>query len=106
MLNGIGASALLVSGIMVVMEFSSAELRPTYLGLSNTGTGIAGLVAPLIGGVLAKNSYALVFISSAVIGLLGCALMALWVRDPRWAKPDTTNTQSLYAIPPSEGASP
>ncbi len=102
-LNGIGASALLVSGIMVVMEFSSAELRPTYLGLSNTGTGIAGLIAPLIGGVLAKNSYALVFISSAVIGLLGCALMALWVHDPRWAKPETANTQSLYGIPPPEG---
>ncbi len=85
-LNGIGSSALIVSGIMVVMEFSDAKRRPTYIGLSNTGTGLAGLIAPLIGGFLARNSYDLVFAVSAGIGLLATLLMAWWVRDPRWAR--------------------
>lgn len=92
-LNGIGASALFVSGIMVVMEFSSAGRRPTYLGLSNTGTGIAGLIAPLLGGFLARSSYGLVFIISAVIGVLACILMAWWVRDPRWLNESTPSSQ-------------
>lgn len=85
-LSGIGGSALFVSGIMVVMEFSDAGRRPTYMGLSNTVTGIIGLIAPLVGGFLARKSYDLVFIISAVVGVFACALMAVWVRDPRWAK--------------------
>lgn len=85
LLSGISSSALVVSGIMVVMEFSDSHQRPTYLGLSNTGIGIGGLIAPLLGGLLAKHSYDMVFALSAGIGFLASGLMTWWVHDPRWA---------------------
>ena len=34
-------------------EFTEAENRPTYIGLANTIPGVAGALAPLIGGWLA-----------------------------------------------------
>ena len=45
-----------ISGISIVYEFTGPENRPTYIGLANTIPGVAGSVAPLIGGWLAGRS--------------------------------------------------
>ncbi|MBN1487380.1 MAG: MFS transporter [Anaerolineae bacterium] len=82
---GISYGALITSGILVVMEFCQSERRPTYTGLANTVTGIAGGTAPLVGAILATQSYELLFAASAVSNLLGLLLMQWWVQEPRWA---------------------
>jgi len=79
-LAGIASAAVLVSGILVVMEFSAPEKRPTYVGIANTGAGLAGIVAPLIGAVLASVGYNLLFAVSAAFSLLAAVLLHWWVK--------------------------
>lgn len=81
---GLFIGAIVVSGILVVLEFSGPQRRPTYVGLANTGVGIVGSVAPLIGAGLAEISFNLLFALSAAAGLVGFFLMRWWVREPRW----------------------
>ncbi|HSM55060.1 MAG TPA: MFS transporter [Candidatus Sulfomarinibacteraceae bacterium] len=82
---GLFIGAIVVSGILVVLEFSGPQRRPTYVGLANTGVGLVGSVAPLLGAGLAEFSFDLLFALSAAAGLLGFILMRWWVREPRWA---------------------
>jgi MFS family permease len=73
-----------ISGISIVYEFTDAENRATYIGLSNTLPGFAGAVAPLIGGWLAGAvSYQAMFVLSTVLGIICWVLLRFSVRDPR-----------------------
>jgi MFS family permease len=83
---GLFLGSIIVSGILVVLEFAEASRRPTYVGLANTGVGLAATVAPLVGAGLAAVSYSLLFALSAAAGLLAIILMRWWVREPRWAE--------------------
>ncbi len=82
-LLGIASGATLVSGILVVMEFSAPEKRPTYVGIANTGVGLAGIVAPLIGAGLATLGYNPLFAASALLSLFAAVLFRWWVKEPR-----------------------
>lgn len=75
--------ALIVSGILIVLEFGRAEKRPTYAGLANTAVGVARVAAPLFGAALAAVSYALLFGLSTAVTLLGLGLLHFRVREPR-----------------------
>ena len=81
---GVYSGAVIVSGIMVVLEFPAPEKRPTYAGLANTGVGIVSALAPLVGAGLAKIGYDWLFAVSAVSGLLAFGLMRWWVQEPRF----------------------
>jgi DHA1 family bicyclomycin/chloramphenicol resistance-like MFS transporter len=82
-LLGIGSAAVIVSGILVVMEFCEPARRPTYVGITNTGVGLAAVIAPMFGAGLAKVSYSWVFATSVVINLIALVAMQRGVRDPR-----------------------
>ncbi len=82
-LLGLLSGAIWVSGILIVMEFGGPERRPTYLGIANTGTGLAGAIAPLIGAALVNASYSLLFAVSAGVNLAALALFVWWVKEPR-----------------------
>jgi MFS family permease len=84
-LLGIGAAAVFVSGILVVLEFCAPERRPTYVGIANTGVGLVGVVSPLVGAWLASVDYGWLFALSAGISLAALILMRWWVREPRHA---------------------
>jgi MFS family permease len=83
-LFGVVSGALFVSGILIVLEFSGPERRPTYVGIANTGVGIVSALAPLLGAALAKIAYSWAFAASALICLTALALMRWWVREPRF----------------------
>jgi MFS family permease len=83
-LLGVTNGAVVVSGILVVMEFSPAEKRPTYAGLANTATGIVNVLGPLIGAGLALLGYGWLFAASAAVGLAAFATMRWWVAEPRF----------------------
>jgi len=96
-LRGAVQAGMFISGISIVYEFIDADNRPTYIGLANTIPGVAGAIAPLIGGWLAGAvSYQAMFILSAVIGVVGWALLRFAVREPRHtageAKPASETT--------------
>jgi MFS family permease len=83
-LRGAVTAGTLISGISIVYEFTGAEDRPTYIGLANTIPGVAGSLAPLIGGLLAGAlSYSWMFILSAIIGVASLGLLRFGVHEPR-----------------------
>ena len=83
-LRGAVFAGAFVSGLAIVFEFTSAENRPTYIGVANTIPGVAGTLAPLIGGWLAGAvNYPFMFIISAIIGVISLATLHFTVREPR-----------------------
>ncbi len=83
-LYGVTNSSTIVSGVMIVMEFSEPVRRPTYVGVANTSVGVAAASAPLIGAALAGVSYSLLFAAATVVALASLALFRFQVREPRW----------------------
>lgn len=77
--NGVG----IISGMLIVMEFGTAEQRPTYIGLANTIGGLVGAGAPLLGAALAAWSYSGLFALSGLAILLSVGQLILRVQDPR-----------------------
>jgi MFS family permease len=84
-LLGVNSGAVLVSGILVALEFSEPQRRPTYAGMANTTTGLASIVAPLLGAWLASIDYGWLFAASSAVNLAALIAMHWWVREPRWA---------------------
>jgi MFS family permease len=85
-LLGITLGAIIVSGVLVAMEFSESQRRPTYVGMANTGVGLVNVVAPLLGALLASISYNWLFALSAGVSLVAMTMMHWWVREPRWTR--------------------
>ena len=87
-LVGASTAGFMLSGIMIAFEFSTPDLRPTYIGLNNTVSGVAAGVAPLIGGWLAGAArYRSLFAVACATGLTGFALLRWSVREPRQTQP-------------------
>jgi MFS family permease len=85
-----------VSGISIVYEFTDAENRATYIGLANTLPGVAGAIAPLLGGLLADViSYQGMFILAAIIGVISWILLRFAVREPRQMNSSASQDFSL-----------
>jgi MFS family permease len=83
-LRGAVFAGAFVSSIAIVYEFTGAENRPTYIGLANTVPGVAGTLAPLIGGLLAGwLSYPGMFILASAIGAVSLGILHFTVREPR-----------------------
>ena len=82
-LLGMNLGAILVSGILVVMEFCEPQRRPTYIGLANTSVGLVGVCVPLLGAWLASINYTWLFALSAGVNLVALVLMRYWVQEPR-----------------------
>ena len=81
-------SASFISSMGVVLEFSTPEMRPTYIALANTIRAPFVSLSPLLGGFLAdKISFPFVFILTIFILLGGISYLALLVREPRHLPP-------------------
>jgi len=77
-------SASFISSLGVVLEFSSPEMRPTYIALANTVKAPFVSLSPLLGGILADRiSFPFVFILTIFILLGGILYLAFLVREPR-----------------------
>jgi MFS family permease len=86
-LVGAATAGFMLSGIMITFEFTTPDMRPTYIGLSNTVNGVASAIAPLIGGWIAGAiGYQELFGLAAAFGLAGFSLLHWWVREPREAR--------------------
>ena len=82
---GLSVGISIVSGTLISMEFSTPQQRPTYMGTANTVVGIGGVIAPLIGGLLAIYGYNWTFALSVIVCLIGLVLLRWTVREPRHA---------------------
>ncbi len=100
-LSGLQLGAIIVSGILLVIEFSPSQKRPTYTGLSNTLTGLMGIVAPLIGATLASFSYQWLFILSGSVNLFALVVMRWAVQEPRYMEKYENNSSPAPRTPPA-----
>jgi MFS family permease len=92
-LAGVSNAGVILSGIMIVFEFSPAEIRPTYIGLNNTLVGVAAALAPLLGAWLASTlGYQALFVVAFSFGVVGYILLRWTVREPR----DTSNSSDQF----------
>jgi MFS family permease len=84
-LLGISVSADTVSRMNIILEFCAPEDHPTYIGLTNSLLAPA-MLAPVIGGwLVTRIGYRGMFTAAILLSVLGGALLALWVREPRTA---------------------
>jgi MFS family permease len=82
-LKGISIAAD-VLGNMITYEFSSADLRPIYIGIYNTTSGVVFIFSPLLAGWLAEMlGYNGLFWVTALITMIGIVLLQFIVKDPR-----------------------
>jgi MFS family permease len=82
-LIGVYSSAVIGSGVLVALEFSSPARRPTYVGIANTTAGLANVVAPLLGAWLAGAGYRWTFAISSAAALAAWVAMRWAVQEPR-----------------------
>jgi hypothetical protein len=93
-LLGIFDGSILLGFLNYVLEISPPGQRPTYMGLTNTLSGLLVLV-PLIGGwVLEHASYPLLF-ALAAAGTLAGAVLALGLPSPRRPVPVGAETPAV-----------
>ncbi len=85
-LVGANAAGSMLGGIMIVFEFTRPEMRPTYIGLSNTIIGVFNAITPMVGGwMVGVLGYRPLFAMAAALGAVGFALLRWTVREPREA---------------------
>ena len=95
-LRGAVNGGTFVSGISIVYEFADAENRATFIGLANTLPGVAGALAPLLGGLLVGvMSYRAMFILAMIIGVFSWILLRFAVREPRQMNSSASQDLSL-----------
>ncbi|HDD24269.1 MAG TPA: MFS transporter [Chloroflexi bacterium] len=95
-LVGASMAGFMLSGIMIAFEFGPPEVRPAYIGLNNTASGISSAIAPLIGSGLAGwVGYRGLFAVAALVGAVGVGLLGGWVRDPRHARAAQAGTSDV-----------
>lgn len=81
---GMSQGAVIVSGILIVMEFTVDVERTTYFGIVNTAVGIGFVIMPLVGAGLAGIGYGWTFGISGVAALLAWVAFRWFVQEPRW----------------------
>lgn len=83
-LLGFYMSAVMLGYMNIVLEFSSPEERPTYIGLGHTLLALPLTVAPLLGGFLIDRiGYRFVFGLTALVAFVSLAILILMVKEPR-----------------------
>lgn len=81
-------SASFISSMGVVLEFSTPEMRPTYIALTNTVKAPFMSLSPLLGGFLAdKIGFPSVFVITIFILLAGILYLIFFVKEPRHLPP-------------------
>ncbi len=85
-LSGASFAGFYQSGVMISMEFSEPEVRPTYIGLANTVNGVSAILASLVaGGVAQMFGFRPLFAISLGAALAAFAALRWSVREPRGA---------------------
>ena len=81
---GAGLGGFMMAGQNLVLEFGSRANLPMRIAVANSAAEGVGVVAPLLGGLLAAAfSYPVVIVAAMVFKLLAFVLTAAWVEEPR-----------------------
>lgn len=82
-LGGAGSAILMTNVISMTLEFGRSDERPYYIGLANTLTAFAALIAPILaGGIVERLGYSSMFMLTGLAGLLTVCVLFL-TTNPR-----------------------
>jgi predicted MFS family arabinose efflux permease len=71
----------------MTVDFSGEQERPFYIGLAQTLTAPATIIAPLIGGWLADaHGFKFTFALSTMLSLVMMSILIFLVKEPRKAR--------------------
>ncbi len=85
-LTGFTNVSIWTNGMTMTVDFSDEKERPFYIGLAQTLTAPATIIAPLIGGWIADTQgFALTFALSAVLSIVMMSILVFLVKEPRKA---------------------
>jgi MFS family permease len=85
-LSGFANVSIWTNGMTMTVDFSDEKERPFYIGLAQTLTAPATIIAPLIGGWIADTQgFTLTFAMSTVLSIVMISILIFLVREPRKA---------------------
>jgi MFS family permease len=85
-LSGFANVSIWMNGMTMTVDFSGEAERPFYIGLAQTLTAPATILAPLIGGWIADTQgFALTFALSTALSVVMMAILFFLVKEPRKA---------------------
>ena len=83
-LSGFTNVSIWMNGLTMAVDFSGEKERPFYIGLAQTLTAPAAIIAPLIGGRLADTQgFVSTFAWSAILSVAMMAILIFLVKEPR-----------------------
>jgi MFS family permease len=83
-LSGLANVSIWTTGMAMTVDFSNEADRPFYIGLSQTLTAPATIIAPLIGGWIADTTgFMPTFAISTLLSIVMMGILILAVKDPR-----------------------
>ena len=85
---GTALAADRISHLNIVLEFALPEDQPTFIGLTNTLLAPVVFLAPIIGGWVAGIGFERLFELMIACGVIGGALLLVWVKEPRHIPPE------------------
>lgn len=85
-LSGFANVSIWTNGMTMTVDFSSDAERPFYIGLAQTLTAPATIIAPLLGGWIADTQgFVLTFALSTILSIVMMAILFFLVKEPRKA---------------------
>jgi len=85
-LSGFANVSIWTNGMTMTVDFSDEKDRPFYIGLAQTLTAPATIIAPLIGGWVADTQgFGLTFALSTILSIVMMGILFFLVKDPRKA---------------------
>src|SRR5215216_6041251 len=83
-LTGFANVSIWTNGMTMTVDFSGEKERPFYIGLAQTLTAPATIIAPLIGGRIADTQgFTSTFAWSAMLSVVVLAILIFLVKEPR-----------------------
>jgi MFS family permease len=83
-LTGFANVSIWTNGMTMTVDFSSEADRPFYIGLAQTLTAPATIIAPLIGGWIADTQgFVITFAFSTVLSIAMMGILVFLVKEPR-----------------------
>ena len=94
LLTGLANVSIWTIGMAMTVDFGTESERPLYIGLSQTLTAPATIIAPLIGGwIVDKAGFIPTFTISIVLSLAMIGILIFLVKDPRTHKSMTADNR-------------
>jgi MFS family permease len=83
-LSGLANVSIWTTGMAMTVDFSNETERPFYIGLAQTLTAPATIVAPLLGGWIADTSgFTPTFALSTILSIIMMGILIFLIKDPR-----------------------